>query len=184
MVSFRRTGTFGGVVRDLAALAVAASICAGLSFGLVRYVTRDLSVYRRSDDRAMQEALALRTYSRTLAELSGEWFQRAAADGSSQAFRTWLEREFQPRLNDLRQQIVHAGHAGEAFEAIRRAADALNVSASTPQDESRRRRAAELILEGISVAERRVMTLDVDFGKLPPPVPAPEDSLNRWQRSQ
>lgn len=162
----------GRVMRYFAALAICATLCAGLSYALVRYITRDMTLYRRADERAVHESVALRNASRALAELSNDWFDRAA-HGPSTALERWIDKDFEPRLNDLWQQLVHFEYAGEASQALLRAAESLRVSVAMPQDGARRQKAAELVLEAILEAERRVGSLGVSPNLLPPPVPAP-----------
>lgn len=166
--------TLGNALRYFAALAVAATCCAGASYALVRYLTRDVSLYVGPDDRAIAEATDLRNHSRALAQLSGEWFRKAAEDGRSPGHATWIQRDFQPRLNDLRQRLVHVSYPSDATSGLLRAADALHASAVLSSDEARRQKTAEIVLQAILDAEYRVGLLGVNPNELPPPVPGPE----------
>lgn len=166
----------GRAVRYLAALAVATTVCAAVSFGIVRYITRDVTMVSHADERAVREATELRNHSRALAELSGQWFERASAGGESRALTMWLDKEFQPRLNDLRHRLVHVEYPGEAARSLLRAAESLGLSTASPSDMSRRRIAASAILQALSDAERRVGALGVNPDALPPPVPLPDNA--------
>ena len=164
---------FGALLRYFAALAVASTLCAAVSYGIVRYLTRDVDVYTRSDVNALREATELRESMNILAELTGEFMARTDSTEPTAAYATWRQRDFQPRLDALRDRLVHVPDAYESLVPLLRAADALHMTAAGQSDVVRRERTARTVLEAILAGERRVGELGVNPNKLPPLVPAP-----------
>jgi hypothetical protein len=160
----------GQSLRYVMALAIGVTVCAAISFGVVRYLTRGVSLYQATDPAAMAEAIALRSHANDLAGLAAEYFA-AAATGPPEAPERRVAPSFRPRLNDLRQRLTASTLEGAAPSALLRATDALSASAATPRDEARRHAAARAVLEALSEAERRVGSLNVNPQRLPPPVP-------------
>ncbi len=153
-------GTFGQSLvrtsRYILLVLLGFTISMGVAFGVVRYLTRDLSMVPGLDPMQVDQAAQLRHASNTLLQLFGAYLDEIALDAQAlkPGARQWIARGFSPKLNELRNVLDN--DALMELPPCRRLAAAAERAANMaahPEDQALRRRTAEDILKAAQETE-------------------------------
>jgi hypothetical protein len=115
-----------------------------ISYGMVRHLTRDLSLTPRIDEAALTRSSTLRNQTNRLVDLSLEYLDHIPLDAQAPkpGAVKWVQSEFRPRLQHLRSEIEERARfdaavvsAGSApHRALLAAMDRLATMAAHPVD--------------------------------------------------
>lgn len=125
----------------------------GASFGVVRAILRDDPVLEATP-RDPRQSLRLAPFCEELDELFWEFDRRMAPYSTAQTaqHRQWVDYNFRPRANDLRQRLVQIQAGGESYDSLLFAADRLAALAANPES----RRARDASYRAVQAADRLV----------------------------
>ena len=112
----------------------------------------------------LREATELRLFSNELVLLMDEFLKKnrvteAAARGSHE---TWVQRSFHPRVNDLRQRLLHSDLSSRAHTALLAAADRAAAMSARSQDARSHESARSAVLKAVALTESRISQLGAD----------------------
>lgn len=112
----------------------------------------------------LQEAMEHRLFSNELVVLVDEFLKKnEVTDPAARAsYERWVQRTFRPRVNDLRQRLIHSDLSSRAHTAILAAADRVAAMAARPQDLRLRENARLAVLEAIVRSESHITQLGAD----------------------
>lgn len=112
----------------------------------------------------LREAMELRQFSNELVLLVNEFLQKdRVTEAAARAFHEqWVHRSFHPRVNDLRQRLVHSDLSSRAHTALLAAADRASAMGARPQDARSHESAVSAVLEAIALSESHIAQLGAD----------------------
>lgn len=153
-------------IRYLFRLTLSCVMVMGLSYFLVQLFLQRSEPGPPSHARIV-EATRLRAFSNELVRLSSEFLSAIPPSSGFEAqerkaeFERWLAASLRPRLNDLRQRMVHTDLAGDVFLRLMAGADRAAAMAGRPFDVSVRHLAAGQILDARDACEAYIRRLGV-----------------------
>jgi hypothetical protein len=143
----------------------------GISFLLVRHMTRNLVIVERVNPETIQGAELLRSNANKLSDLTQDFLGHFPEGQVAPVpmVEAWLERDFKPRAYSLVKDIewessLPGGNAvvhSQAFSDVLEAARRLYVSARHPDDAELRRLAVEDVRRALDVAETHISELKI-----------------------
>lgn len=120
----------------------------------------------------IMEATELRLFSNELVSLIDEFLEkgRATAGPADMAsYEQWIDRNFHPQTNDLRQRLVYSRLGGSAHTALLAAADRAVAMGAQPGDTRLRENATAAALEAAAKTESRIAQIGAEEHITPPP---------------
>ena len=119
----------------------------------------------------LQEATELRLYSNELVLLVDEFLvkKRVTEPAGQASYEKWVQRSFHPRVNDLRQRLIHSDLSSRAHTALLAAADRAAAMGGRPQDARLQESARSAVLKALAQSESRIAQMGADKRVTPRP---------------
>lgn len=120
----------------------------------------------------LREARELRLFSNELVMLVDEFLAGRTATGSAgqASYEKWVRRSFHPRINDLRQRLIHSDLSSRAHTALLAAADRAAAMSGRPQDLRLQENARSAVLNAMAQSESRITQMGAGKRVTPRPV--------------
>lgn len=120
----------------------------------------------------LQEATELRLFSNELVRLVDEFLKKneVTEPADRVSYERWAHRNFHPRVNDLRQRLVHSNLSSRAHTALLAAADRAAAMGARPRDLGLHERAKSAVLDALARSDSRITQLGADKRVTPRPV--------------
>ncbi len=159
-LALRRTTLIAGALVALVAGLV-------VSFGVTRWLTRDLSAFGGLDEVRLEQARLLRESGNEAAALSNAYLERLSMEetGAGPHVRRWINQEFRPQAKTLTARMDDAARRIEAlpdvavYVALRHAIERLGFMATHPEDRALRRSALTQLADALDAAEAHIAAL-------------------------
>lgn len=143
----------------------ACTLSMALSYGIVRFMARDVPHEGDPGHPDIQNADEFRRHSNALITLANEYIRhfndQPDPKRASPAFKSWVEREFMPKLNGLRTGISQSRASGILLATLLAAADDLAVMAYSPGNEKLRTHAIQRVRNAASQIEAYISRIGV-----------------------
>jgi hypothetical protein len=148
----------GHGLRYLLMIVLGTGLSIGLSYGTVRYLSKEMRQSSRPDAAQVRTVRHLRFCANELARLAGDYLERLPLDTKTPKppVRQWIEQGFRPHLDELQRRIKEAPDLNQipSFQALTAAADRAVIMANHPEDQELRRRT----LQDIQTSTQDVQT--------------------------
>lgn len=145
----------------------------GVSFLMVRQYTRDARLAETIAPEILHQARLLRGYSNDLVTLMNDYAGRFPADARAPrpAVRQWIEREFMPRIKEIRRQMGEEGLTETPLgRELAMAAERAAVMAANPDDTALRQAVWRDVTKTTGSAERFIRERELSQYLSAPPV--------------
>lgn len=120
----------------------------------------------------LEAATELRLFSNELVLLVNEFLQKKGVAGPAEQalYEKWIHRNFHPRVNDLRQRLIHSDLSSRAHTSLLAAADRVAAMRAGPEDLRMQEKARSAVLEAVAQSESHIT--QIGAGKRVTPRPA------------
>lgn len=120
----------------------------------------------------LQAATELRLFSNELVLLVNEFLQKKGVAGPAEqaSYEKWVHRNFHPRVNDLRQRLIHSNLSSRAHTAVLAAADRAAAMGARPRELRLQESARSAVLDAVAQSESHITQMGA--GKRVTPRPA------------
>jgi len=162
----------GSKLRYFITLLLGCVVSMAVSYGVVRYLSQGLTHDPVPESAEVRDAEQLRQFSNALLRLTAEYLNHLPQNvqAPSHGFRTWLEQDFRPRLNNLRRQMAGAPVSGEALTRLLAAADGVAKMTTHPAQGDLQREVLRKVREAAVAVEAQIAAVRADLYLSQPPL--------------
>ncbi len=140
---------------------VAGLLGMAISYGMVRFLTRGMTIVPTVEPESIYQARLLRAWSNELVELTGDYLQRLPSDvkAPSPGTRNWIERSFRPQMEDVRRRMAEVETWADlgAYRALSAAVDRTLAMAGHPNDTELRGLTAQEVVRAARAVEDYIL---------------------------
>lgn len=174
---FAKRSALGGAVlsrtRFILLVLLGLAVSMEISYGLVRHLTKGMSLNPAGDPVTIRKATILRNSSNELIRLMEEYLKGIplAAGSPKPSVRQWIARSFMSRVTVLRGQLDDESLLYlPPYRELSAAVERLAAMAAHPEDVELRRRAVSMVLNAVLQTEQYIDSLKVSPYLPEPPV--------------
>ncbi len=140
-------------------LLAGAATSMAVSYGVVRYLTRDLTLIAVTDPELVRTATLLRSWSNELVDVMTAYLERVPLEAAAPkpSAKQWAAGEFRDRVVSLRQAMERQALWDlESYRRLRAAADRALSMVQHPADRELRRMVAKDITTAVATVEDHI----------------------------
>ena len=161
--ALRSTGTKLGYAVALVAAFLGSMV---LSYGVVRYLSRQEEAGAAAFRGEVRDAGELRRFSNDLLELTAEYVRQVprAKPGRLVRGTDWIQSDFLPRANELRRHMIASTTTSGLLTTLLRASDEVVLMAKSPDDNALRDRTLVAVRAASEAVEAHIAAIGADPG--------------------